>query len=144
MPDNDVDIDGTKYKKNDAIQVDISLFNDTGDVVALTVPIIITVPIPSGISPSDFWILHYKSDGSYEVINPTLNGDGTCTFTVTEFSVFVFVNVIPQVTDNASDTGSRSSGSGSGSGYSSIAPISKPVTIPMPTPTPTTTRQRSQ
>jgi hypothetical protein len=85
-------IDGIKYATNNAVQVDIGL---TGviDQGHLPIPITITTPIPTGISPTDFRILHYMQDGSYEEIVPTVNGDGTCSFTVNHFSVFAFVNL---------------------------------------------------
>ena len=42
--------------------------------------------------PENFVILHHHNNGSYDVIKPLINPDGTCTFTVADFSVFVFVN----------------------------------------------------
>lgn len=91
-PQNNVTIDGTKYKTNSAVQLDISLRSGEKVLSRLAVPVTITVPIPSGVNPQNFWILHYNDAGEYEVINPTLNGDGTCSFTVDHFSVFAFVN----------------------------------------------------
>ena len=104
-PAKDAEIDGTKYKKNNAVQVDIDLLGIVNSS-KLDYPIAITVPIPSGISAQDFWILHYHKDGTYEAIKPVINGDGTCTFIVDSFSVFVFADGV-----------GSSSGSGSGSSY---------------------------
>jgi len=118
-PANNVVIDGTRYKTNNAVQFDIRLMNGATPLQNLDVPVTITVPIPSGVQESNFWILHYHNNGDYEVITPKLNGDGTCTFTVANFSVFAFVNGVeesenggtvtvstdPKSTSNAPKTG---------------------------------------
>ena len=58
---------------------------------ALRYPIRITVPIPSPILiPEYLYIVHVHQDGTKETIYPTLNGDGTASFTVTSFSDFIF------------------------------------------------------
>ncbi len=93
-PAQDTEIDGTRYKKNTMVQVDIKAINeDETELGTLKVPIAITVSIPSGIEPENFVILHYFADGSgYEILRPRINSDGTCTFIVTRFSTFIFVN----------------------------------------------------
>lgn len=93
-PAKNIVIDGTRYKTNNAVQFDIRLMKGETPLQDLDVPITITVPIPSGIKENNFWILHYHNNGDYEVITPKLNGDGTCTFTVADFSVFAFVNSV--------------------------------------------------
>ena len=98
-PANNVVIDSTRYKTNNAVQFDIRLMNGATPLQELDVPVTITVPIPSGVKESNFWILHYHNNGDYEVITPKLNGDGTCTFTVANFSVFAFVNGV-EVSEN--------------------------------------------
>jgi len=133
-PDKDAEFDTSKYKANNAVQVSIDLVG-VGDSSSLVVPIIITVPVPSGVSPKDFFILHYKKDGSYEVIIPTLNGDGTCSFIVTGFSTFVFVNSV-EPDDGTSPTyppyrpggSSGSSGGGGGGSSTSAQIVLKPLT----------------
>jgi hypothetical protein len=89
----DKTIDSSKYLTNNAVQVDIDLYK--GEVpVSLVTPILITVPIPSGINEQNFRILHFLTNGDMQVITPRVNGDGTCTFAVSSFSVFAFVNEI--------------------------------------------------
>lgn len=112
-PANNVVIDGTRYKTNNAVQFDIRLINCATPLQNLDVPVTITVPIPSGVKESNFWILHYHNNGDYEVITPKLNGDGTCTFTVVNFSVFAFVNGV-EVSENGgtATVGSASNGTG--------------------------------
>ena len=91
----DENIDATKYKN--AIQLDIKL-EGTGIVpgATLAIPVRITMPIPSGISLSNLCILHFHSTGEPELLLPIFNNDGTCTFTVTSFSTFAFVNAVNQ------------------------------------------------
>ena len=99
-PASNVAIDGTRYKTNSAVQLDIKLLKNDTPMQDLAVPVTITVPIPSGIASKNFWILHHHNDGTLERIQPTVNGDGTCTFRVSRFSVFVFVNAADE-NDNA-------------------------------------------
>lgn len=92
-PDKEAEIDDEKFQKNSAVQVEITMDGYDHDEL-LKCPIIITVPIPSGLGnrPETFRILHYHQDGSYEVVTPTINGDGTCSFRVSRLSNFVFAN----------------------------------------------------
>lgn len=108
-PANNVTIDGTRYKTNSAVQLDIKLLKNSVPMQDLVVPVTITVPIPTGVAEKDFWVLHYHNDGSLERIRPTVNGDGTCTFVVNRFSVFAFVNAVDHNTTN--NTSSSVSGS---------------------------------
>ncbi|MDR1754817.1 MAG: InlB B-repeat-containing protein [Eubacterium sp.] len=87
------DINGM-YNQESAVLVDIKLEIDGVESSGkLKVPIVLTMPIPESISADDFWILHYNEDGSVsESIKPIINNDGTCSFTVTSFSVYAFVN----------------------------------------------------
>jgi len=91
--------DSSRYDENTMVQVDIKLMINGTPVPTgtnLTVPIEITIPIPSelGGNLTNFRILHFLSNGSHDVIKPVLNGDGTCTFTVKHFSTFGFANLI--------------------------------------------------
>lgn len=86
-PEKEVVVDHTAYRN--AVQVDLSL---DGASKKLKVPVQITLPIPDSINPEFLQILHYHSDGHYEVIMPPqliINDDNTATFTVTSFSTFV-------------------------------------------------------
>lgn len=93
-PDKEAEVDDDEFQKNSAVQVEISMDGYDHDEL-LKCPIIITTPIPSGLGnrPETFRILHYHQDGSYELITPTINGDGTCSFKVNRLSNFVFADV---------------------------------------------------
>lgn len=104
-PANDVLVDNIKYKNCYQFDIDLVGVNDSS---RLDVPVLITMPIPTGINPAEFRILHYHNDGSYEVIVPTINSNGTSTFAVTHFSVFAFVNEV-NVVASMNSTRSKSS-----------------------------------
>lgn len=104
-----IDIDNTKYTAANAVVVDIALYYGfptpsipvTGPLHA---PLVITVPIPAGVSAQNLVILHKLSSGRIEVITPVVSGN-TCTFVVTELSPFAFVNSIgPGSAGGGSDT----------------------------------------
>ena len=79
----------SKFKQNEAVQLEITLTAGGVDIHELNVPVIITIPIPSGIKPNNFWILHLLNDGSVEYIKPVVDLNGmTCTFKVSSFSDF--------------------------------------------------------
>lgn len=59
----------------------------------LKVPVTITMKLPEKLSGNSIWIFHYHSEG-VEIIRPTVNLDGTITFSVTSFSTFVFANKV--------------------------------------------------
>jgi hypothetical protein len=89
------DVDEALYDVKSMVALDISLLlngvpQSGGD---LAVPVTITMPIPSGINWADFRILHYHG-GAPDIIKPSVNPNGTCTFTVKRFSDFVFVNLL--------------------------------------------------
>ena len=110
-----------KYYKN-TVQLAIELKNDNASIHELAVPISITMPIPAGLDTNKLAILHYHEDGSVESVTLKNNGDGTVTFTVTNFSTFVFAEKA-ETTDDSNDSddttddsnGSDSSDSTSGS-----------------------------
>ncbi|MCL2087503.1 MAG: MAC/perforin domain-containing protein [Oscillospiraceae bacterium] len=90
-PDKEIELDLSAFNKSSAIQVEIDLEGATSSG-SLDIPVLITVPIPTGVRSEDFWILHQLKDGTSEMIQPIINDDGTCSFSVTSFSQFVFVN----------------------------------------------------
>lgn len=97
----------SKYGRKSAVNITLS-----GEVSGdLNYPVLITMPIPSGIDAEDLLIIHVKHDGSVERIKPRINDDGTASFAVTEFSTFFFV-------DSTSTSGGGSGGSGGSSGGS--------------------------
>jgi hypothetical protein len=98
-------VDGSLYDKDTMVAMDISLLvYDVPQTGTLAAPITITMPIPTGITPSNVRILHYHG-GAPDVINPAVNGNGTCTFTVNSFSEFVFVNLLSGTGSGTGDFG---------------------------------------
>ncbi len=100
------------------VQLDIKLTTADTEIHELKMPITITMPIPQGITPAQLVILHHHENGTVEETPFKLNGDGTVTFTVTDFSTFVFAEVAPSTGGGSTGGGSTSSGSTS-SGSSS-------------------------
>lgn len=73
-----------------SVQLDIKLTSDSTEIHELEVPVSITMPVPAGINVAQLVILHYHQDGTVERAAFHVNGDGTITFTVREFSTFAF------------------------------------------------------
>ena len=97
-----------KYYKN-TVQLAIELKNDDTSIHELAVPITITMPIPAGLDENRLAILHYHENGSVESVTLKNNGDGTVTFTVTDFSTFVFAEKAEATDDSNNSNGSDSS-----------------------------------
>ena len=55
----------------------------------LEVPVTISMPIPSGMNTSVMVILHYRADGTEELITPRIE-NGKAIFAITHFSTFAF------------------------------------------------------
>lgn len=55
----------------------------------LEVPVTISMPIPSGMNTSVMVILHYRADGTEELITPRIE-NGNAIFAITHFSTFAF------------------------------------------------------
>lgn len=102
----------TNYRKWSA--VNISLEGDVPD--DLKFPVLITMPVPEGIDPADMTIIHIRHDGTKETILPRVNGDGTVSFAVTEFSSFLFVDNTQTGGDPPVDEGGSTGGSSGGGG----------------------------
>lgn len=96
-----------KHYKN-TVQLAIELKNNDTSVHELAVPITITMPIPAGLDANRLAILHYHENGSVESVTLKNNGDGTVTFTVTNFSTFVFAEKAEATDDSNSSNGSDS------------------------------------
>lgn len=126
-------IDASTY--GNAIAMDISLMINSEEVEKLDIPITIKIPVPDDIKPSRLIIIHEKLEGN-ERIRPLItyeNGKAYAIFTVTEFSVFVFAELVGNeggsveedggtiIEDNGNqgNSGSSSSGGSSFSGSSS-------------------------
>ena len=97
-------IDNNKYAN--ALQFSMNIKDDGTEKHTLDIPVRITMPIPSSISPSHLVILHYLQNGTVEEIRPYIH-DGLATFTIKEFSIFVFAE---ERVDNSKST-DNSSGS---------------------------------
>lgn len=98
-------------KYENGVQLDISLLVDDDAVENLSVPVTITMPIPTGVAKENLVILHYHGDATEPVvIVPTVNEDGTMTFIVDGFSTFVVANQVVEgtVTPEAPKTGDAS------------------------------------
>lgn len=85
-----------------------------------TLPLVITIPIPSGIDTENLVLLHYASTGRSEVILPQIV-DNKATFAVNYLDHFVFANetLLGGEADSGNesgDSGSGDAGSGSGAG----------------------------
>lgn len=92
-------VDAAAYRNS--IQFDFHL---DGAVSTLKVPVRITVPIPAGINPYFFRILHYHDGNLEEVIIPTINAENrSASFTVTSFSTFVFAEQNVETPSNATE-----------------------------------------
>ncbi|SFP88233.1 protein of unknown function [Butyrivibrio proteoclasticus] len=105
-PKYDTDI----YKN--VIAFDMKLVDVKGDtkteLTNLEIPAVITLPIPAGMNTTDMFILHFKSDGSYEKITPAIIENGTkAKFTITSFSTFAFANANNSSTDQVTAFVSR-------------------------------------
>ena len=92
-----------EYTKN--VQLEFSLSNVVTDSKNhLAVPVQITLPVPDGINPQKFHILHYKSQGGMDVIEPHVFKEKNmwmARFTVNSFSPFVFAELAEKVQTTA-------------------------------------------
>jgi hypothetical protein len=81
-----------------AVQVDFSLAGvTTTSNGTLAVPVKVTLPLPTGVLPQNFVLLHYHNSTSEyeEILDPYIfleKGAYYCSFVVTRFSTFVFAN----------------------------------------------------
>ena len=106
VPGKWVDL-GRKYSNYNNLQFEIKLVGDNlAEHGKLAVPVLITMPIPKGLTSDNLEIIHCKTDGTYERISPKNNGDGTISFAVTEFSTFAFVSPAETSSDDSNDSGS--------------------------------------
>lgn len=100
------DIDKEVFEES--VQIDITLVCD-GEPIEdrLKAPITITMKVPAGLSATGLWIFHHHDD-RVDTIRPVVNADGTITFSVKEFSTFVFANKVSASTGTGSGTGTGS------------------------------------
>lgn len=119
------------YLKN--VQMDIKLVNDSAEIHELKIPVSVTIPVPAGIDVRQLAILHYHQDGTAESVVFHVNGDGTVTFTVKDFSTFVFAEKTAdsdggKENDAADNNGSNASnGSGCSNGAGGVQDVVKNV-----------------
>lgn len=98
------------YLKN--VQMDIKLVNGSTEIHELKIPVSVIIPVPAGIDVRQLAILHYHQDGAVESVVFHVNGDGTVTFTVKDFSTFVFAEKTA-----GSESSEQPNGSGQSNGY---------------------------
>lgn len=105
-----------------AVQLEISL---EGVYDTLLCPVAITMPVPAGISADNVAVLHYAAgiNAEPEVLTTLNNGDGTVSFCVNSFSVFVFAeDTMADTPDDSDDSDdSDDGGSSAGGGESGFA-----------------------
>lgn len=110
------------YLKN--VQLDIKLVGGSTEIHELKIPVSVTIPVPAGIDVRQLAILHYHQDGTVERVVFHVNGDGTVTFTVKDFSTFVFAEETADsdggkendAADNNGSNASNGSGCSNGTG----------------------------
>lgn len=103
-PDPTLSEDSLFYKNSVAVRIGMEGVTDAEN---LMVPVIISMPLPSGVLPERMMILHYHNDGSLDYIHPSISYVGNlpyATFILTSFSDFVFCNNLPMVVDEESMT----------------------------------------
>lgn len=94
-PDEEIQDSAYPYRCKNTVQFSIDLDGRDTTTDKLAVPVCITIPIPRNVEPERFRILHYHANGTYEELIPQINEEGTlATFTVTDFSTFVFANAL--------------------------------------------------
>lgn len=108
-------IDEELYTKPAQFSITLS-----GGVGKLRAPITIIMPIPENIKPDFLCILHYHNNGDPEIIYPKIIDGNKAQFTVTEFSIFAFVERVNDLEngnedpipnpDDDNDSGNYSSG----------------------------------
>lgn len=112
---------GRTYDNDVAVQFSMTLTNVVS-TKKLAVPVIISLPLPSGISSSRAVVLHYAGTDSASQVLPSKVSGGYISFVVTGFSDFI-------ITQRAEK---KTSTSGGGGGYSKVTNI--PVTVTPNTP----------
>ncbi|MDR1755008.1 MAG: dockerin type I domain-containing protein [Eubacterium sp.] len=90
-PSDFEDLSLANYNKSKAIQVDIGL-DGASSSGKLMIPVTITLDVSKNIFYDDFLIFQYYIDGNIKTVIPMINDDGTCSFTITNFGRFTFVN----------------------------------------------------
>lgn len=123
----------TGYK--DGVQLDIKLNGASSPDGTLEMPITITMPAPAGVDLNKLSLWHYHGDNREAVVFKN-NNDGTITFTVTSFSVFLFTEEKtgdnqPSGGQTGSDSTANNSNSSSSSSTSSTQTVTKEKKAPV-------------
>ncbi len=90
--DSNISADENYYKNSVAVNIGM---DGVKNEQKLDIPVIIEMPVPTGVVPYRLFILHYHADGSYEQIQPSIIYKGEtpyARFILTSFSDFVFCN----------------------------------------------------
>jgi len=90
--DSNISADENYYKNSVAVNIGM---DGVKNEQKLDIPVIIEMPVPTGVVPHRLFILHYHADGSYEQIQPSIIYKGEtpyARFILTSFSDFIFCN----------------------------------------------------
>ncbi len=80
----------TDDKYTDQIDFDMTLYEGSKKA-NMSIPVVVTLPVPKGVDKDNMVILHESDDGSDEVIYPKFTEDGSSVeLTLTHFSTFAF------------------------------------------------------
>ncbi len=75
----------------DQVAFDMTLY-DGSKKANMSIPVVVTLPIPKGVNKDNMVILHEVDNGRDEVISPTFTKDGSAVeLTLSHFSTFAFV-----------------------------------------------------
>lgn len=109
------------YNRDAAVQFSMTLTNVV-NTKKLAVPVVVTMPVPAGITASRAVVLHYAdANSASEVLKSRVSG-GTISFVVTGFSDFI-------ITERA-EKKTSSGGSGASSSKSTNIPVTVTPTTP--------------
>ena len=78
---------------SDVLAFDMELYSDDeqANEVDITIPVIVTLPIPDDVDTDSLQILHYSDNGGTEVIDPVFTDDGSgVVLTLSHFSTFAY------------------------------------------------------
>lgn len=112
---------GNALRITGRVDLDISFYVNGQEKKDLSLPLIITVPVPEGLSEKDLKLFHTTDDGKTEEVDIVLK-DGKVTFAADQFSIYTFVNAVSESGTGEPDdpnkpgnnTGGNTGGSSSG------------------------------
>lgn len=90
--------------------IELNLYKDNVDTSDLDIPVIVSMPVPRGMSTEGLKVFHIMADGSSELLNIKTDGNKV-SFVTDGFSNFVFAG---KAVSNSNNSGSSGGGSDSG------------------------------